>query len=94
MYTYLTVFWGRLYDPVAFIFCPNRNKLHKFDKKDKIKDLPEASAMVHSLGSTVNKRPSYRISAFDIKLILEPSSGIPALIIDDFVSDYDGRDFC
>jgi hypothetical protein len=43
---------------------------------------PEARAIVHSLGSTVNNRPSYRISAFDIRLILEPSSGIPALISD------------
>lgn len=36
--------------------------------------------MVHSCGSTVNKRPSYRMSAFEIRLIFEPSSGIPLAI--------------
>lgn len=37
--------------------------------------------MVHSCGSTVKRRPSYRISAFDMRLILEPNSGIGALIL-------------
>lgn len=44
-------------------------------------DSPLAKAIVHSCGSTVNRRPSYLISAFDIRLIFEPSSGIPALIL-------------
>lgn len=38
--------------------------------------LPLAKAIVHSCGSTVNNLPSYRISAFDIRLIFEPNSGI------------------
>lgn len=48
---------------------------------DQKEDSPFASAIVHSVGSTVNSLPSYLISAFDIKLILEPSSGIPVLIV-------------
>lgn len=36
--------------------------------------------MVQSLGSTVNNFPSYLISAFDIRLILLPISGIVAII--------------
>lgn len=58
----------------------------KCDFKNNVKSakfffLPEAKAIVHSWGSTVKSRPSYRISAFDIRLILEPNSGIPVLMI-------------
>lgn len=42
---------------------------------------PFANAMVHSWGSTVKSRPSYRMSAFEMRLIFEPSSGIPVLIL-------------
>lgn len=54
---------------------------------------PLARAIVHSCGSTVNNRPSYRISAFEIKLIFEPSSGIPPLILTLSPSRTDRCDF-
>lgn len=44
---------------------------------------PFDKAIVHSWGSTVKSLPSYLMSAFEIRLILLPSSGIaapPALI--------------
>lgn len=47
--------------------------------------LPLDKAIVHSCGSTVYKRPSYLMSAFEIRLILEPNSGRPPLM---FASNY------
>lgn len=47
----------------------------------RIKYLPLESAMVHSCGSTVYRRPSYRMSALEMRLILEPNSGNPPLIL-------------
>lgn len=83
-----TKYFETLYDDILFVvfLMPGRHfnrrqkkiKLKKYQKKN----LPLARAMVHSIGSTVNNRPSYRISAFDIKLILEPSSGIPVDILE------------
>lgn len=50
----------------------------------RIKYLPLESAMVHSCGSTVYRRPSYRMSALEMRLILEPNSGNPPLILNYF----------
>ncbi|KAK2140398.1 hypothetical protein NP493_5806g00000 [Ridgeia piscesae] len=44
-------------------------------------DLTLAKATVDSLGSIVYKIPSYRISAFDIRLILLPKYGMPPLMV-------------
>lgn len=43
--------------------------------------LPPDKAMVHWSGSTVNKRPSYRIPAFDTSEIFEPSSRDSSLMV-------------
>lgn len=42
--------------------------------------VPLARATVDSFGSMVYKMPSYRIPAFDIRLILLPRYGIPPLM--------------
>jgi len=44
--------------------------------------LPLDKAIVHSCGSTVYKRPSYLMSAFEIRLIFEPNSGNPLLMFE------------
>lgn len=49
--------------------------------------------MVHSWGSTVNKRPSYRMSALEIKLIFDPSSGIPLAIFFFLLFQFNSRNF-